>query len=235
VPVANLKREVKSFAMLAAIESDNYVMQYRMEKASLAMNYSGNKSVYLDILFNAYQNDKEAYEIIYADLMKEDKLKTESKSTAKVISDAMEDRMKDAKGVKSVDDLDQRYLSPTQQKEYSATLSGMKSSSVWKNASAAQRDDVEGMLYDLTVKNATGEKLQEKIDGGARYGLDETEYLLYKLALDMCDEPSEIGKLGSYTNDEVEAAIRMLGLSAKESAYLWDAQGKSEKSNPWRK
>lgn len=235
VPVANLKREVKSFAMLAAIESDNYVMQYRMEKASLAMNYSGNKSVYLDILFNAYQNDKEAYEIIYADLLKEDKLKTESKSTAEVISDAMEDRMKDAKGVKSVDDLDQRYLSPAQQKEYSATLSSMKSNRVWKNASAAQRDDVEGMLYDLTVKNAAGEKLQEKIDGGARYGLDETEYLLYKLALDMCDQPNENGKLGSYTNDEVEAAIRMLGLSAKESAYLWDAQGKSEKSNPWRK
>ena len=49
----------------------------------------------------------------------------------------------------------------------------------------------------------------------------------------MCDEPSESGKYGSYTNDEVEAAIEMLGLDDEASGYLWLAQGKSEKSNPW--
>lgn len=58
--------------------------------------------------------------------------------------------------------------------------------------------------------------------------------MLYLLALSMADEPTESGKLGTYTNDEVEDAINMLtGLSDEEKSYLWTAQGKSEKSNPW--
>ncbi len=233
IPVANFKREVKSFAMLAAIESDNYVMQYYMEKTSLNMNYSGNKKAFMDILYNAFMNDREAYELIYADLLQEDKLKTDSKTTAQVIASAMEDRMKDAQGVTEVADLDSRYLSPEQQTQYDRTMGTIRGGSIWGDATAEQQDKVEGYLYDLIMGNSDGTKMQEKIDGGAEYGIDETDYLLYKLALSMCDEPTESGKYGSYTNDEVEAAIEMLGLDDEASSYLWLAQGKSEKSNPW--
>lgn len=222
----NTLRDIESIVRTVQVETDNYLARY--ETMKLMTKPENNLSEYVGLLFKAYQNDQQAYKTMYDDLVA-------SGVDPEKIRSKMESLLKDAQGVDSVYDLEQRYLSPTQQKEYSAALSSMKSSSVWKKASAAQRDDVEGMLYNLTVQNAAGEKLKEKIDGGARYGLDETEYLLYKLALDMCDQPSESGKLGSYTNDEVEAAIRMLGLSAKESAYLWDAQGKSEKSNPWRK
>ena len=69
IPVANLKREVKTFAMTAAVETDNYLMQYRMEKAALSMNYSSNKNTFMDIMYNAYKNDWDAYEIIREDLL----------------------------------------------------------------------------------------------------------------------------------------------------------------------
>lgn len=94
MPIANLKREVKSFAMLAAVETDNYVMQYQMEKAALRMNYSSNKGVFLDILYNAYKNDKEAYRIIYNDLIELDLLKTDKTKTKDYIEAGIEDRKK---------------------------------------------------------------------------------------------------------------------------------------------
>lgn len=226
IPVANFKREVKSFAMLAAIESDNYVMQYYMEKTSLNMNYSGNSSTFMDILYNAYVNDAEAYELIYADMV-------ESGYDPEKIKSGMETRMKTDQGVTKAEELDSRYLSPEQQTQYDRTMGTIRGGSIWGDATPEQQDKVEGYLYDLIMGNSDGAKMQEKIDGGAEYGIDETDYLLYKLALSMCDEPSESGKYGSYTNDEVEAAIEMLGLDDEASSYLWLAQGKSEKSNPW--
>lgn len=228
MPVANLKREVKAFAMTAAIESDNYVMQYRMEKAALSMNYSGNSGTFMDILFNAYVNDQNAYEIIYADMV------SSGYDTAKIKS-GMETRMKKAQGVNEAADLEQRYLSPDQQAGYDGTMEAVSGSKLWSKASAEQRDDLEDSLYNLIVGNSTGSSMQEKIDGGAVYGIDKTDYLLYKLALDMADKPNDNGKFGTYTNDEVEEAIKMLtGLSDDARAYLWEAQGKNAKSNPWK-
>lgn len=226
IPVANLKRDVQACVTTAAIETDNYLMMYRMDKTLLNMGYSVNTSNFLDILYNASVNDPEAYEIIYADMVAngipEDKIRS-----------GMESRMKKAQGVESVADLESRYLTPDQTTSYKQVHGRVTSTAVWNAASAEQREALENDLYALTVGNSDGLKLQEKIDDGAVYGIDEADYLLYKLALSMCDEPSESGKLGSYTNDEVEEAIKMLALSDEASSYLWLAQGKNEKSNPW--
>lgn len=50
VSVANLKRDIKAAFMTAAIESDNYLMQYRMDRASLNLNYQGNTALFMDNL-----------------------------------------------------------------------------------------------------------------------------------------------------------------------------------------
>ena len=153
---------------------------------------------------------------------------------AEKVRNAMEKRMKDAQGVEKASELEQRYLSPEQEKVYDRVLGEITGSSVWRSATPEQRNKLEEGLYDLTVENGTGAKLQEKIDGGAAYGIDEADYLLFRLALDLVDQPTESGKTGSYTNDEVEAAIEMLsGLSDEARSYLWSSQGKSDKSNPW--
>ena len=228
IPVANLKRDIQAGITTAAIETDSYLMQYRIDKAMLNMGYSGNTSNFMDILYNASINDREAYEIIYADMVAsgipEDK-----------ISNAMETRMKRDQGVESVADLEARYLTPKQEQSYNSLRQRVTGTTVWSAASAEQREALEEDLYDLTVANSSGLKLQEKIDGGAAYGIDEADYLLYRLALHVVDQPSESGNLGSYTGDEVEAAIDMLaGLDDEARAYLWEAAGKSEKSNPYK-
>lgn len=228
IPVANLKRDIQAGITTAAIETDSYLMQYRIDKAMLNMGYSGNTSNFMDILYNASINDREAYEIIYADMV-------ESGITEDKIRNAMETRMKRDQGVESVADLEARYLTPKQEQSYNSLRQRVTGTSVWSAASAEQREALEEDLYDLTVANSSGLKLQEKIDGGAAYGIDEADYLLYRLALHVVDQPSESGKLGSYTGDEVEAAIDMLaGLDDEARAYLWEAAGKSEKRNPYK-
>ena len=201
IPVANLKRDIQAGITTAAIETDNYLMQYRIDKALLNMGYQGNTKNFYDILYNASINDREAYETIYADMvasgMPEDKIRN-----------AMESRMKRDQGVESVGDLEQRYLSPSQERRYNSTRNSMAGSSVWTAASRDQQEAAEKDLYDLTVGNDSGEKLQEKIAAGAAYGISEADYLLYRLALHVADHEAR--------------------------AYLWEAAGKSEKSNPYK-
>ena len=228
IPVANLKRDIQAGITTAAIETDNYLMQYRIDKALLNMGYQGNTKNFYDILYNASINDRGAYETIYADMvasgMPEDKIRN-----------AMESRMKRDQGVESVGDLEQRYLSPSQERRYNSTRNSMAGSSVWTAASRDQQEAAEKDLYDLTVGNDSGEKLQEKIAAGAAYGISEADYLLYRLALHVADQPTENGSLGSYTGEEVQTAIDMLpGLDDEARAYLWEAAGKSEKSNPYK-
>ena len=228
IPVANLKRDIQAGITTAAIETDNYLMQYRIDKAMLNMGYQGNTKNFYDILYNASINDREAYETIYADMvasgMPEDKIRN-----------AMESRMKRDQGAESVGDLEQRYLSPSQERRYNSTRNSMAGSSVWTAASRDQQEAAEKDLYDLTVGNDSGEKLQEKIAAGAAYGISEADYLLYRLALHVADQPTENGNLGSYTGEEVQTAIDMLpGLDDEARAYLWEAAGKSEKSNPYK-
>ena len=227
VPVANIKRDVLAIAKTVVNASDNYLAQYHMEKALTNFNYSGGTKIALDILYDAYEKNDAAYEIILDDMIgsgvDRDKIRTN-----------MEDRMKKAQGVKSVSELEQRYLFPDEQEDYDRTVKQMKRSDAWKQASSKQKEKVQDYLYDLTVQNADGEDLMEKINPGKQYGLTETEYLLYKLALEVVDNPTDSGKYGTFTNDEVEEAIKMIGLSKEESAYLWDAAGKSDKSNPWK-
>ena len=232
IPYENVNNLFNAFYLQSAkaVQGENLGTYAAMKLTTSPSTYSAD---YYDLLYKAYTTDREAYETIYADMIEWDCFATENRTTAEAIASAMENRMKADQGVTKAEELDSRYLSPEQQAQYDRTMGTIRGGSIWGDATAEQQDKVEGYLYDLIMGNSNGTKMQEKIDGGAEYGIDETVYLLYKLALSMCDEPSESGKYGSYTNDEVEAAIKMLGLDDEASSYLWLSQGKSEKSNPW--
>lgn len=204
--------------------------KYRGEYAALKMTSDPEKhsADYYNLLYKALQGDRAAYEVIYEDMV------SSGAFTEEKVKNAMEKRMKDDQGVKSAEELEQRYLSPEQEKVYDGIMKQVSGSSVWRSATAEQRDKTEDLLYDIAAGTKAGEKLQATIDEGAAYGLDDADYLLFRLALSMVDRPTESGKMGSCTNEEVEEAIGMLsGLSNEARSFLWTSQGKSDKSNPW--
>ena len=232
LPVANLKRDIQGTVTSAAIETDDYWLQYQIDKALLNIGYSGNRSGFMDILYAASVNDPEAYELIYDDM-------TASGITQEQIRTSMETRMREAQGVESVADLTRRYLTPDQERTYNRIYSQVTSSAIWSAANEEQREAVEDDLYDLAAGTDAGQKLQEKIDGGASYGISDGDYLLYLAAREIADAANEDPEKrnGSIDQSEAEAAIDMLtGLSNEAKAYLWQSTNKgwSEKNNPYR-
>jgi hypothetical protein len=193
LPVANVKRDIKSAVMTVAIESENYLMQYRMEKAMLDINYAGNSKNFMDILFNAYNNDRKAYELIYKDMIK-------NGVKASTIQSGMETRMKKAEGVTKSSDLTKRYMSPTTEKTYNRSLKQIKTSDVWKSANATQKKDAQADLYNYLT--STSDDMKETRAEAKAHGVDETEYTLWKLALDMIDQPKDEKGHGSYSIKE---------------------------------
>ena len=232
LPVANLKRDIQAAVTSAAIETDDYWMQYQIDKFLLNMGYSGNRQTFMDILYSASVNDREAYEQIYDDMVA-------NGITADQIKSSMESRMARDQGVESVSDLSRRYLSPDQERTYDRLYSQVSGSSVWSAANAEQRESVEEDLYALASGTEAGLKLQEKIDAGASYGVSDGDYLLYLAAREIADAANEDPEKrnGSIDQSEAEAAIDMLtGLSNEAKAYLWQSTNKgwSEKNNPYR-
>jgi hypothetical protein len=211
LPVANVKRDIKSIVMSIAIETDNYLMQYRMEKAMLDINYASNSKNFMDILFNAYNNDKEAYEFIYNDLIK-------NGYKAETIQSGMETRMKKSEGVEKSSDLTKRYMTPDTEKKYDSSLKRVQSSKAWKSASATQRKDAEADLYNFLTSTS---KDMEKARAEARtFGVDETEYTLWQLAKEMVDSDGN----NNLNAKEKAAAIEMLNLSNSELAYFYGTE-----------
>ena len=212
---SNLKREIHSFTTTYAIQTDNYLMQYRMDKFWLSLNTSANTKRFVDILYNAYKNDQDAYKIIYADMV-------DSGFDVEKIQKGMDDRLKADQGVNSVDELTQRFLPPDKQPEYDKSIRKIQSNTLWKSANAGQKKDLENRLYDLVTGNKSGAGMEEDISDGAKYGIDDTDYLLYKMAMEMFDTPNEKGKYGTYTNAEkAEAITSMSDLTDAEMAWMW--------------
>lgn len=233
VGAANFKRDVLSVLNTYANDTNNYLLQYSIDNVLYTVTYKDStgklrvNSRFYNTLFRAYQNDTEQYKIIY------DKLK-EAGVSDKQITDAMNDRLKDAAGVSHIGDLSAPYYTPSGQARYNSDMSNMTRTDVWKNATSKQRDTAKDTLHDLiTGESKDTQELREKIAGGKSVGLTEWEYALYKTALEMYDEPNENNKLKTYTNEEYEKAIRALDLTPAESEYLWlTIAGRKEKNMP---
>ena len=213
----NVLRDIEGIVRTIQSGTGDLEAQYNTQK--LMTKPKNNMKPYLNLLYKAYTTDKAVYEDMYDDLIA-------SGCDADTIKSGMEERMKAAQGVDKVGDLDQRFMAPNEQSDYDRGMKAIRSSSQWKKATEDQRKEAEERQYSLSIMNGDGEKLQEKIDDGKAYGLSETEYLLYQLALDIYDTPNKNGKLGGApTNAEKADAILSLdGIGAGEMAYLWDTK-----------
>lgn len=131
----------------------------------------------------------------------------------------------------------QDIQSSTEEKTfYQIVYDEMTTTGLWASATKQQQDKALETLLSMAVGKGdpeydeAGYKKYLKASGGASVGLDETEYMLFTIALDMANEDG-----GKPTNSELEAAIRMMnGLSDAERSYLWMTERTSDKNNPWK-
>lgn len=230
ISATNILRDVWGIARSIAAATKNIPLQYEMEKAVYKIGNEKNISRFVDILYKAYKEDESTYNQIYNDLI-------DSGIDAEDIRNKMENAMKKEQGINKAGDLEHRYLNPKLQSEYDSKMGAIQKSKLWSKATDKQKDNVEDNLYELITGTNAGQKMQDKIDGGEAVGLTDAEYLLYRLALEMHDKPTENGKYGTFTQEEAEAAISAIsGLTSAERAYLWQSTNSSwkDKNNPYK-
>lgn len=109
----------------------------------------------------------------------------------------------------------------TSRPEYEGMTDGFKAEAVelaLKYASDVAKTTVSDYELDGWVKNAH--------DAESQTGMSELDYILYKVALGIVDQPNKNGELGgSPTNREkADAIATMNGLSDGDIAYLWDTK-----------
>lgn len=255
----NIKRDVVAFANTAFNAADSYLWQYRMD--SFFYNPVKDSGRFYDILWNAKQNDPEAYEIIYDGLV-------DQGLTPVKIESAMRSRYKDQQGknykadpgswtdasagyrtgedTSSGTGFDVKDLSPKQQTTYYETSEATYeeimegAAKALKRMNAAETDKVMDAALRYANEQAKAEAMPDyKIDtewmlwaaAGQRYGVDETEAILFKAAYDMStSDKGKDGKAisGSKKENTLELAEKwMPGLTHRELDYLMSGFWKS--------
>lgn len=230
VPVENVDKllgAIFRYASGAAVGNLKGEYAYLVLTESETTSDDGINKKYADLLYKAYRKDPELYEKIYYDL--------EEKVGSEKIKKAMENRMREEQGVSSVNELDQRYMTPNAQADYEALLDPVRESKIWDKASPEAQGKLEKKLYEIAMETKPGAEYQQKMDAFEENGFDNTTWMLYQLALSIADEKGNAN--GSPDNTEKEAAIRMLGLTWQQSRDLWQMQSnaKTDKNNPWKK
>jgi hypothetical protein len=201
-------RDIEGAIRTSRVESNDVKGLYEMER--WRTKPASNTSKYIDILYKAYSTDNEAYEYIYDDLIK-------SGVDAEKIQSGMETRMKKAEGVEKSSDLSKRYMSPDDEKKYDNNLNKIKSNKAWKSANAKQRKNAEADLYNILT--STSKEADEIRAKAKENGLDETEYVLWQLAKEMADKPTDKGEYGTYTGVELADALAYLDV---DDDTAWD-------------
>lgn len=231
LPVANVRKTVIAIVQNAIASKYGKKQKYIGDYYALRLTSDPEryKTDYYDLLYKAHNRDWTQYNELY-DIMLES-----GHFTKETIKSNMESRMKKSQNVTSVKDLNQRWLPPAQQEVYTVEENKLEKSNLYKKATQEQQDDALDLLYQLVNGSNTSEaaSARKRIEGGKSVGLDQTEYILYTIALSMADKPNSNGNLKTYTNAEVEEAIKNVsGLTSRERDYLWEAAGKSSKSTP---
>ena len=223
--ISNLFNATFQRASVAA--SGEYLGRYTAMK--LTTSPASYPADYYDLLYKAYANDRDAYEKIYADMIEGGSF------TSEKIKDAMESHMKAAVGVKSVDDLSKRFLSPEQETQYDGIFDGISETRNYKRATEDQRDSLDDLIYQY-VTGTLSDSQTEKIESATDYGISTESYMLYRLALEMQDQPEGQKGHGNYSQGEAELALKSVsGLSMREREYLWQLANSawSKDNNPF--
>ena len=93
---------------------------------------------------------------------------------------------------------------------------------------------VDMRAYVEHVSNGGNVKLDKLIDAQSK-NIGTSTYFTFNDMVKKYDKPNASGNLGTYTNDEVKAAIDATpGLTKSQKHYLWVSMGKNEKTSPYK-
>jgi len=206
IPASSFKREVEALVQNTLRLSGSVWLEYQATRLFHSINSSDNRGKYYDLLYKAKVQGDKHYSRIYDDLIR-------AGFDPDTIKAAMENRMKQAEGVKSVKDLSSRYLSPKQQEAFDKYLASVSSYSLYK----MKPDTVEEILYNYVVGAKSSHN--EKIDAGIAAGVTPGYYALFQAALEIADETNKNEKKRNdyYDKNEVNAAFKLMPELSKEA------------------
>lgn len=201
IPLQNARKTVEVMARQVFKSEGEYVGEYVAARV-IEGNPLERKSECYTLLYKAKQNDAEQYNTLYEQMIK-DGFKEDD------IRDAMNKKIAADKGLKSTTELadKDRYLSPSQQKTYDSVTRRVKSSEVWADSSSSSRAKLNELAYDVIAGSKRNSWQSESVT--TENDLTQTEYILYKLALDIVDKPNSNGNYGTYTDAEKAEAVKM--------------------------
>lgn len=119
-----------------------------------------------------------------------------------------------------------------------SSLSDADIATIWDSKDVYAAYDAGLDVRSIIERLGEGDSINvDKLIGAKDVGISEENYFYFRDMLKSVDEPTESGKMGSFTQDEAAAAIAaMPGLSNEQRAWLWQSvnKGWSTKNNPWK-
>ena len=231
VSIGNVLRDASGIINSVAIETGNTALIYEMEKATLNIRNSSNKSSFLDIAYMARESgDTETYNRIASDLISSGVVEDQED-----FEKAMASRLKNSEGFSAAQKKLQDSLFSDIQK--SGTYRGFDQSAKDKAA-----DKAEDYAYAVTMQKLDPDynlpnsyNWVEKAQAGASVGLTPDEYILFDLAYSMLesDKDKDGNSISGSKQEKVIQALEEMNLTDKERSYLFGTKYSSDKNNPW--
>ena len=154
---------------------------------------------YYNALYDAYVNDQEAYKEIYGDMV-------EGSFTAEKIKNAMEARMKEAAGVKSVNELETRWVPPEYQEGYQKAVEDITSSEEYQAADEKEQAKMVKGAYTEVTDQQKADKIQETAESDQSD--DEKLAAMLDIVDSSVDEMIDTAIRDGYSVDQVADMLR---------------------------
>lgn len=103
-----------------------------------------------------------------------------------------------------------------------------------KSSAYTSLDDNKKAMADKWIANMSNSEYTKMKNAYENAGISEYDYMNYKIAVIKQDKPTSSGNYGSYTQDEVKAALDSLSLTRQQKAYLYSIANSNWKNNPYK-
>lgn len=240
LPLATLERDVKGLLNAYATESNNYVLQYHLDKFWYKTSGEGaNRTTFMDTLYRAYTSDGGQYRQIWQDMRA-------NGVTLEQVRSAMESRMAADQGVAGATDLAQRWISPDNIDKYAGCVDELNGNGIYRTMSNEDQKTCRDLIYKYLTeieKRDVGETEGYKVSDATskalemqEHGITFAEYAIFKVSTgDLESDKDEEGKTisGSLKEKRTDAVEDMDFLTSNQKDYLFSQWYSNLEDLPW--